>query len=320
MYAWLQYLFPIYLWCLIGAIIVINKLPIKTGGLFGSNPVAVLATVILMSYTKLLQSSITVLTYTQLDYPDNHTITVWLYDGTITYFKGKHVYLAVVAILVIAFLTLPYVLLLTFGYRLLAYSNRQYFFWFNTFKPFLDPYYAPFNDKTRYWSGFLLLVRGGLYVGFAFNALGNPNANLVAISVTFLVLAAIPWLGHRVYEKFSLNLLEVSFILNICVLSIFTYYIRSIEGSQAELSAKGVILQAIVTYLSLGLAFVEFLGIVLFHLYLCIKKRCNCERRLVRWRAVPGGGQNQHVPPVEQGRQLLDSNAHFREPLLEDVD
>ena len=95
-YAWLQYLFPIYLWCLIGAIIVINKLPIKIGGLFGNNPVAVLATVILMSYTKLLQSSIVALTYTQLDYqldyPDNKTVTVWLYDGTVTYFDGKHVY------------------------------------------------------------------------------------------------------------------------------------------------------------------------------------------------------------------------------------
>ena len=149
-YAWLQYLFPIYLWCLIGAIIVLNKLPIKIGGLFGNNPVAVLATVVLMSYTKLLQSSIVALTYTQLDYPDNKTITVWLYNGTVTYFEGKHLYLAVAAILVIAFLILPYIFLLTFGYRLLAYSNRRYCSWFNTFKPFLDPYYSPFNGKTRY--------------------------------------------------------------------------------------------------------------------------------------------------------------------------
>ena len=320
-YAWFQLLFPIYLWCLIGVIIVINKLPIKIGGLFGSNPVAVLATVIMMSYTKLLQSSIVALAYTQLYYqldnPDNKTITVWLYDGTVTYFEGKHLYLAVAAILVIAFLILPYIFLLTFGYHLLAYSNQRYCSWFNTFKPFLDPYYAPFNGKTRYWSGFLLLVRGGLYVGFT---VGNPNANLIAISVTFLVLAAIPWLGYRVYEKLYLNILEVSFILNVCVLSIFTYYVRSIEGSLTGLSDEGVKLQAIVTYLSLGLAFVEFLGIVLFHLYLCIKKRGICERRLVRWRAMRGGGQNQHAPPVEQGRQLLDSNAHFREPLLEDED
>ena len=71
-----------------------------------------------MSYTKLLQSSIVALTYTQLDYqldyvyPDNKTITVWLYDGTVTYFEGKHLYLAVAAILVIAFLILPYIFLM----------------------------------------------------------------------------------------------------------------------------------------------------------------------------------------------------------------
>ena len=316
-YAWLQYLFPIYLWCLIGIIIVINKLPIKIGGLFGNNPVAVLATVILMSYTKLLQSSIVTLTYTQLDYPGNQTLIVWLYDGTVIYFEGKHLYLAVSAILIIAFLILPYILFLILGYRLLACSNRRYCSWFNTFKPFLDSYYAPFNGKTRYWSGFLLVVRGGLYVGFT---VGNPNSNLVAISVTFLVLAIILWLGHCVYEKLYLNILEVSFVLNVCVLSIFTYYVRSIEGSQTGLSDERLKLQAIVTYLSLGLAFIEFLGIVLFHLYLCIKKRGICERRLVRWRAMRGGGQNQHAPPVEQGRQLLDSNAHFRESLLEDED
>ena len=126
-YAWLQYLFPVYLWCLVGIIILINKLPIKVGGLFGSNPVAVLATVILMSYTKLLQTSIVALSYTQLDYPDNKTV-VWLYDANITYLEGKHIYLAAVAILVTALLILPYTFLLTFGYRLLACSNRRYCF------------------------------------------------------------------------------------------------------------------------------------------------------------------------------------------------
>ena len=308
-YAWLQYIFPIYLWCLIGAIIIINKLPIKIGGLFGSNPVAVLATVILMSYTKLLQSSIVALTYTQLDYqldyPDNHTITVWLYDGTITYFEGKHIYLAVSAILVIAFLILPYILLLTFGYRLLAFSNQRYCLWFNTFKPFLDPYYAPFNRKTRYWSGFLLLIRGGLYVGFAFNALGNPNANLVAISIVFFVLATIPWLGRHVYEKLHLNILEASFILNVCVLSITTYYVRSVSGNQT-----------IVTYLSVGIAFAEFVGIVIFHCFVLVKKKLGGRRE-----EVPGERQDNRGPPVDQQQQeLLSSAAQLREPLLDDVD
>ena len=308
-YAWLQYLFPVYLWLLIGVIILINKLPIKVGGLFGSNPVAVLATVVLMSYTKLLQSSIVALTYTQLDYPDNKT-NVWLYDANITYFEGKHIYLAVVAILVIAVLILPYTLLLTFGYRLLACSNRRYCFWFNTLKPFLDPYYAPFDGKTRYWNGFLLVVRGGLYVGYAINALGDPSANLVAISVIFLVLTVVPWLGHRIYEKLYVNILEASFIFNTCMLSIATYHIqiRDIQGSQA-----------VVTYLSVGIAFTEFIGIVIFHLYSIIRDKLPSKKPVEQKNADGAVLRNDRAPTVEQ-QQQLPSDARFRDSILNDIE
>ena len=307
-YAWLQYLFPVYLWLLIGVIILINKLPIKVGGLFGSNPVAVLATVVLMSYTKLLQSSIVALAYTQLDYPDNKT-NVWLYDANITYFKGKHIYLAVVAILVIAVLILPYTLLLTFGYRLLAYSNRRYCFWFNTFKPFLDPYYAPFNGKTRYWNGFLLTVCGGLYVGFSINALGDPSANLVAISVIFLVLAVIPWLGHRIYERLYVNILEASYILNVCILSIATFYVRTIHEKQA-----------VVTYLSVGIAFAEFIGIVIFHVYSIIRDKLPCMKKPVEQNDKHGVEQRHHRPPTAKQQQQLPSDARFRDSILDDIE
>ena len=309
-YAWLQYLFPVYVWGLIGVIILINKLPIKVGGLFGSNPVAVLATVVLMSYTKLLQSSIVALAYTQLDYPDNKT-NVWLYDANITYFEGKHIYLAVVAILVIAVLILSYTLLLTFGYRLLACSNRRYCFWFNTFKPFLDPYYAPFNGKTRYWNGFLLVVRGDLYVGFAINSLGDPSANLVAISVIFFILSVIPWLGHRIYEKLYVNILEVSFILNVCVLSIATYHVRTVNGNQA-----------IVTYLSLGTAFAEFIGIVIFHLYSIIRDKLPCKKLPAEraQRGVHGIEQRYHRVPIVEQEQEVPSDAKFRDSILDDIE
>ena len=310
-YAWLQYLFPVYLWLLIGVIILINKLPIKVGGLFGSNPVAVLATVVLMSYTKLLQSSIVVLSNTHLDYPDNKT-SVWLYDANITYFEGKHIALAVVAVIVIVILILPYTLLLTFGYRLLAFSNRRYCFWFNTLKPFLDPYYAPFNGKTRYWSGFLLVVRGGLSVAFAANALGDPSANLVAISLVFLVLAAIPWLGQRIYEKLYVNILELSFILNVCVLSIATYHVRIVNGNQA-----------VVINISAGIAFTEFIGIVIFHIYSIIRDRLpckKCKKKSVEQNDTHGVERcHHHTLNMDQEKQL-PSVARFRDSILDDIE
>ena len=305
-YAWLQYLFPVYLWFLIAVIILINKLPIKVGGLFGSNPVAVLATVVLMSYTKLLQTSIVALTYTQLDYPDKQTF-VWLYDANITYFAGKHIYLTVVAILVIAVPILPYTLLLTFGYRLLACSNRRYCFWFNTFKPFLDPYYAPFSGKTRYWNGFLLVVRCGLYVGFAINALGDPSANLVAISVIFLVLAV--WLSHRIYEKLYVNSLELSFILNVCILSIAMYHVRAFNGNQA-----------VVTYISVGIAFTEFIGIVIFHLYSIIRDKLPCTKKPVEQKDTHEVERRHHPAPALEQQQQLPSDAKFRDSILDGIE
>ena len=93
-YAWLDYLFPLYLWGLIAAIAIGSKLSARVGHLFGSNPVAVLATVILMSFTKLLQTTTAALTLTHLHYSNGTSKRVWSYDGNITYFKGKHAILA----------------------------------------------------------------------------------------------------------------------------------------------------------------------------------------------------------------------------------
>ena len=52
---WLQYAFPIYIWLLVGAIIVGSHYSSRICRLCGNNSVPVLATLILMSYSKLLQ-------------------------------------------------------------------------------------------------------------------------------------------------------------------------------------------------------------------------------------------------------------------------
>lgn len=256
-YAWLDYIFPLYLWFLIGAIVFSSKLSPRIGRLFGSNPVAVLATVILMSYTKFLQISIIALSYTTLEYPDGTTRKVWLFDANVGYFEGKHIILAIAGLCVIFFILIPFLLLITFGYRLLKYSGKRQFLWFNKFKPLLDAYYAPYNKKTRSWPGFMLFVRGCLYLAFSFNTLGNASSNLVAISSVFTAVAIIPWLSNRIYEKFHNDVLEASFLLNICILSTATYHVIATGGNQA-----------VVTYLSVGIAFLQFLGITGYHVYI----------------------------------------------------
>ena len=138
--------------------------------LHGNNPVSVLATLILLSYTKILRTLVTVLYVTYLEYPTYNRM-VWLYDANIVYFAGEHIPLFLVAMLVFIFLFLPYTLLLLFGQWLQAISHLRLFSWVNSarLKPFMDAYHAPYKAKHRYWPGLLLVLRFVLLLVFAFN-------------------------------------------------------------------------------------------------------------------------------------------------------
>ena len=142
---WLQFIFPLYIWSLVGLIIIASYYSSRIGRLFGSNPVAVLATLFLLSYAKLLRTIIASLFCTFLDYPNDVQVAVWLYDGNIRYLHGKHIALFLVALLTLLIFFLPYTLLLTVGQWLQAKSNRRCLHWINTpkIKPFLDAYHAP---------------------------------------------------------------------------------------------------------------------------------------------------------------------------------
>ena len=67
---------------------------------------------------------------------------------------------------------------------------------------------------------------------------------------------------HGLYEKLYVNLLEISFIFNMCILSTMTQYLMASENQTG---------QVVVTHLCVGVAFLEFLGIMAFHLYLRVK-------------------------------------------------
>ena len=260
-YSWLQFLFPLYVWFLIGAIILVSRYSQRVSRCFGQNPVAVLATLFLMSYSKISSAIIvplssTILTYT---YPTEKQHSVWLYDGNVDFFHDrKHIALALFAVALLICAFLPYTLLLLSGYWLQAYVHWPIFSWLNKIKPFMDAYYAPYRKNTRYWTGLLLLARGGLFLTFACNTVGSGSVNLLAISS---VATALAIMKGRVYEKHYNDILESSFILNLCIFSVATFYVREERsGSQYILSS-----------ISVGAAFITFIGIITFHVYVQLK-------------------------------------------------
>ena len=255
---WLQFAFPVYIWVIVGLMILFSRYSNRFANLLGNNPVSVLATLILLSYTKILRTLIAVIYVTYLEYP-TYNRWVWLYDANIDYLHGKHIPLFLVAVFVFFFLFLPYTLLLFFGQWLQAISHLRLFSWMNSarLKPFIDSYHAPYKAKHRYWPGLLLVLRFVLLLVFAFefNPQQNTSINLLAIQVGAGILHLWAWVSGGVYRMRFLDALEGSFALNLIILSATTYHINFSKGNQL-----------IVGYTSISIAFATFIGILAFQL------------------------------------------------------
>ena len=263
-YSWLQFLFPFYVWLLIIIIITASHYSQRIASGLGQNPVAVLATLLLTSYSKILTAIITPLTKTYLYRSVRSDVdpssTVWLFDANRAYFSDPaHIVLGLFAIF--ALLVLPYTFLLLFGHWIQVKSHWRFFSWINKLKPFMDAYYAPYKKRARYWTGLLLLTRCGLFLTFAFNSVGSSGSrvNLLAVSSVCIALAV---LKERVYEKHYNDILESFFILNLCVFSIATLYILEDEGGS----------QFLLSGVSVGITFVVFFAIILIHVYMRLSK------------------------------------------------
>jgi len=128
---------------IVGLIILSSHFSQRCTKLLGNNPVSVLATLILLSYAKILRNLIATSYVTYLEYP-TYNRGVWLYDANIDYLSIKHIPLFVLAILVFIFFFVPYTLLLLFGQWLQAISHQRFFAWVNSarLKIFLDSYHA----------------------------------------------------------------------------------------------------------------------------------------------------------------------------------
>ena len=230
---------------------------------------------------------------------------MWSPDPNIPYFQGKHIALSILSIIVIAFLVLPFIFLLMFGYQLQALSGKKCFFWFNRLKPLLDAYYAPYNKKTRYWTGLLLLIRAILFISLV--VIDQLDLSLILTSTLFTTVAVVSWLSNRIYNKLYLEVLEASFILNICVVTNMSYYVQKTNLSQLTL-----------TYISVGIAFAEFVGIVIFHVCLRFKvvklfRRCwkrvkvTVKKSPVKDTAYSNVDRQNTVTVVELRESLLES-------------
>lgn len=231
--------------------------------LAGRNAVNVLATLILLSYTNFIQSVIDVFSYAKLNiqaYSGEEALNNpirWLPDANILYFEFRHSMLFTFA-LFSGLICLPFTLLLLMVKPLHRLPHRGPGKLFHRLKPFLDAYTGPYTNHGRFWPGMLLAARIGLSATGNINILNSYNVQLkVVVGTVLCLLALASQVPSGLYRVQFLNTLESLYLWNLGILAVGTMYFR--EHRQRH---------KILFDVMVGSAFLGFLGIILYHVWL----------------------------------------------------
>ena len=303
---YLQYVFPFYT---AGLFTIGLRYSSNLSKLFGNRSVPTLATLLFLSYTKLLRTIITSLELAHLtNCPSNLTRYVWSIDGRLDYGHFPHITLLLAAIASLLLLWLPYTMLLFLMQWLRRISYAKASKWITRYKPVIDAYFAPLKDRHHYWFGVLLLTRGILLLTSSLTANINPAVSLfMLLVVATLLLCYMNY--QQVYKRKSVLILEGAFLINLLFLTGGTmYYYRDVGGGQ----------RAILVHISIGIAFVKFCGIIICSL-LQLLSRCKSRRQSS---SISHSGNitnsKETNASVPRGEVSIQDSCQFRDSILED--
>ena len=256
---WLQFVFPLYIWSIVSLIIITAKYSDRVAKVMGNNSVPVLATLFLLSYAKLFRTTITALSFTMLS-TTHGSKAVWSADGNLDYLGPEHAPLFAVAVATLLFLWLPYTLLLFLGQWLHRCNCHIITRLMMKIKPFLDAHYGPLKGNHRYWFGALLLVRAVILLISALIPTNRAIITVFSINVCALVLIGF---AVGVYRSFTVAIFDAVWFVNLGLLSAsYNIMFTTFEGYNLSIAVNCF----------LGLAFAQFIGLVIFKVVVIIKR------------------------------------------------
>jgi hypothetical protein len=257
-----------YIFCLICTqifIIFLSHKFILFTRLVRRNTTNVLATVIILAYSRILFICYHSLTSTRVKFNTDASLQpkfkyVWTFDGNIPYLGSKHIplfILAIICLLVALWFTFSLLLIQCLQKR----SNICCLRWVERLRPFFEAYTGPCNDNSRFWPGLLLLLRFGFFI----TDIHEYNITLVA-GICFLIIPLACIFPHGVYKKWPLNVLELLFVLNLGITLVVVLYAGNSHSAQLNTLANGLAAQ-----ISTSFSLIMFFGILLYHIYRRIK-------------------------------------------------
>ena len=267
MRAFLRFIFPAYLFVLMGIIILLARVSRSLGSVEFS-AAKTFSTLLFVCYTSVLEACIEILSFGYLNTLEGASFCYWHVDANVPCFQKWHGFLAFLSItlLLLYIVPLPFVLLFpSLAYRLKYVRNL---------KPIYDALWAPFKPKFRFWLGFRLLLRCVPFA-FAYIVVEHPlNLFLLGaflVSLLFIQLVIQPFKGT------TRNIADSALILNVIFLVLGTLFFsnRIAVNSGTKLNT----MQSAQDYFSMSLvllAYIQFLGVFIHHLQLRFPRFRQC--------------------------------------------
>ena len=245
---WLQLAFPFYLIFIATLIIITSRYSITIQRLTARRALPVLATLFLLSYTKILRIvSSTLFFYSTITHlPSKHTTLGWSVDANVPLFGVKFTILFIVCLIL-------FLILVPFNVILLFTRTLSRFNFINKFNPLLDAYQGLYKIKFYYWTGLQLLIRALI---FATSSL-DRNLNLTIGITLFSSIEGIQGAVKPFKSQFK-NFQEQMFLINITILYAFLLY------NQEAINTMAV-------NIMIAMAAIYFILIIAYHIitYVC---------------------------------------------------
>ena len=273
------------------------------------------ATFLLLSYTKVVNVSYSLLAPSQLYNVSGEQVgpRVWYYDASVQLFHGEHVPYAILSLAILStYIAIPPILLFLYPCKIFRKCLRICKLQCNALHTFMDTFQGCYKDGTsgtcdcRYFAGLYFLIRISFSsIWLAFSLTYNWNW---AIPVIMFGIAAILVAGFRPYKQTSYNVLDV-FILALLALLFQIYLVIITHGSHTGQLSRGLFgLLCVLGTLPL----LYFIVLVSYHLFACLIRwhHFNCIQK--KWTALQQycvQMKRQSSKPAEE-RELPDRILH----------
>ena len=255
-----QFVFPIYLWLLVGLITYLCRHSSKLASLIGSECAKVFVTLFYLSYTKIVRTVFEIFVWGLIYTNENKPQVVWFFDGSVRFFTDwRHLLLVLVSLIMFLLVITPYKFFLFLSQWCIhsSWVSRH-------FKPLIDANLAPFKDRWRFWLGMRLIITEVLIlISIIFTAI---NPKIVAFTHVAIVITLMMFQAYiKPYKSKLVNILDLFYIINFLLFvtsCVFLYVVVFTPGT--VVTASNPYLFA-VEVIYVGSAFVVFIGIIIYH-------------------------------------------------------